>query len=209
MKKLFTLTFMFVLSCAMSFAQSKFEFVDGSGNVIPNGTVYNASGAFDDWGGMYEIGSGIYIKGNGSVNFSVKITKVLEGMDILSCAGGTCSPVNPGDVVSKDLSINSSKNEDIETHCSYSDGVSGTCEVELTLTEGGNVCSKITLVFTTHDLAGIDSVIAGDTICNIYDITGKLVKANVSKNAVNAMTKGLYIVRELTGAKNVNKVIVK
>lgn len=215
MKKLFTLTFMMIMGCMMTFAQNV-EFVDKDGKTIANGSTYIATHIEDvEW--CLEAHSGVYIKNNGAsaadVQLSVSVKSMTDGTMASCCAGGDCTPLSVGNEPTvKNVNVPANGTSSIETHWSYyhEDPVGYGCEMELILIAGGKEVSKITCKFTNDpSILAIDSIIAGDAMCNVYDITGKLVKSNVSKNAVYGMNKGLYIVRELGGAKNVNKVIVK
>ena len=214
MKKLFTLTFMMIMGCMISFAQNV-EFADKDGKTIANGSTYWASHVEDmDW--CLELHSGVYIKNNGGSAANVELRVILknmtEGTMASCCAGGDCTPLMDGADIKKSVNVPANGLQSIETHWSYypEDPTNESCEIELHLIAGGKDVSVITVMFSNDpEKLSIDSIIAGDSKCNIYDITGKLVKANVNKSSVNAMSKGLYIVRELTGAKNVNKVIVK
>ncbi len=212
MKKLFTLTFMMIMGCVMTFAQSV-EFVDKDGKTITNGSTFIANGHIEDMGWAIEMSSGVYVKNNSGskadVELILDVKSCTEGTNLSCCAGGQCSPLWEGENI-KTFSIEGNVTDDPQIHWTYEDPeLEASAEVVLTLKQDGKVASTVTLKFSNKIDSGIDSLIADKALCNIYDITGKLVKANVSKNAVNAMTKGLYIVRELTGAKNVNKVIVK
>ena len=211
MKKLFTLTFMMIMGCVMTFAQSV-EFVDKDGKTVASGSVFNANGETEDMGWAFEMGSGLYVKNNAGSNANVElildVKSCTEDTSLSCCAGGQCTPLFDGENT-KTFSVAGNATEDPQIHWTYEDAeVEAGAEIVLTLKQDGKVASTVTLKFSNID-TGIDSVIAGDSKCNVYDITGKLVKANVSKNAVYGMNKGLYIVRELAGAKNVNKVIVK
>lgn len=210
MKKLFTLALMMVMGCAMTFAQS-LEFVDKNGNVIPNGTVFTSTEEAEDMGWCFEVPAGVFIKNNGgatTAKLSLTVKQLTEDTMLSCCAGGQCTPLFDGATTDKEIAIAANATESIETHWSYEEGYVGGAEIELVLKNGDQVQSTITLKFTNED-TGIDSVIADNAICNIYDITGMLVKANVNKNAVYGMNKGIYLVRELAGEKNVNKVVVK
>ena len=214
MKKLFTLTFMMIMGCMMTFAQNV-EFADEDGKTIANGSTYWATHVEDmDW--CLELHSGVFIKNNGGSAANVELRVVLksmtEGTMASCCAGGDCTPLMDGSDITKKVNVPANGLSSIETHWSYypEDPIGETCEIELHLMAGGKDVSVITVMFSNDpNAAGIESVIAGNALCNVYDITGKLVKSNVNRNAVNAMHKGLYIVRELSGAKNVNKVIDK
>lgn len=214
MKKLFTLTFMMIMGCMMTFAQNV-EFVDKDGKTIPNGSTYIPTHIEDvEW--CLELHSGVYIKNNGGSAANVELRVVVKNMSeeamASCCAGGACTPLSEGSDITKKVNVPSNGTSSIETHFSYyhEDPVGVGADMEIYLIAGGKEVSKVTLKFSNDPaVLAIDSIIAGDAMCNVYDITGKLVKANVNKNSVNSMNKGLYIVRELGGNKNVNKVIVK
>ena len=121
MKKLFTLTFMMIMGCMMTFAQNV-EFVDKDGKTIPSGSTYIATHIEDmDW--CLEAHSGIYIKNNGGsateVQLRVVVKSITEGTMASCCAGGDCTPLMDGSDITKKIKVAGNGTESIETPWSY------------------------------------------------------------------------------------------
>lgn len=97
MKKIFTLCFAFFAGLTVYAQDNPIEFVDGRGNIIPNGsTVVRNNIEIDDFDGSGIIHSDVYVKNMTDGSAACKVSCSIEGMpsgQFQICGFGDCVPV--------------------------------------------------------------------------------------------------------------------
>lgn len=69
------------------------QFVDASGNVIEDGATVNGEVEYSDYGGYYQVSTGLFVKNNSSETVGVSVAGEITRMDNGSfscCFPGTC-----------------------------------------------------------------------------------------------------------------------